>query len=44
MVYQNYRLTIPSNDEYSVAQLKMMLNEIFEITQKSISLDEWINL
>jgi len=25
MIYQQYRLTIPSNSEYSVPQLKMMM-------------------
>jgi len=28
MVFEEYRLTIPSNTEYSVPQLHMMLNEV----------------
>jgi hypothetical protein len=28
MVYQQYRLTIPSNSEYSVPQLRMMIREV----------------
>ncbi len=44
MVYQKYRLTIPSNDEYSVSQLKMMIREVEEIINCPISLDKWMNL
>ena len=44
MVYQNQRLTIPSNVEYSVPQLKMMLREVSEIIGREIGLDEWNNL
>ena len=44
MIFQKYRLTIPSNDEYSVPQLKMMVKEIGEIIQREVSLDEWLNL
>ena len=38
------RLTVPSNFEYSVPQLKMMLREVAEITGREISSDEWNNL
>ena len=44
MVYRTYRLAIPSNSEYSVPQLKMMLDEIESIMGEAISIDEWINL
>lgn len=44
MVYENYRLTIPSSTEYSVPQLRMMLNEVEGIIERSISTDEWNNL
>ncbi len=44
MVYQNQRLTIPSNTEYSVPQLRIMLREVAEITGKEIGIDEWSNL
>ena len=44
LVYNNYRLTIPSNDEYSVPQLKMMLKEIMEITGNEIATQFWNNL
>lgn len=41
MVYKQCRLTIPSNSEYSVPQLKMMLRETEEIIERQISLEEW---
>jgi len=43
-VYQNHRLTIPSNIEYSVPQLRMMLNEVEEIIGRAITVDEWARL
>lgn len=39
-----HRLTIPSNAEYSVPQLRMMIREAEEILGCSISLDEWLQL
>ncbi len=44
MVFQNHRLTIPSNTEYSVPQLKMMLKEVFLIIDRTINVDDWNNL
>jgi hypothetical protein len=44
MLYQNYRLAIPSNDEYSVPQLKMMFAEIESIIEKELDIDTWSNL
>ena len=44
MIYQNSRLTIPSNDEYSVPQLKMMMKEMEEILGREIGVDEWSNV
>ena len=44
MIYKNYRLTIPLNAEYSVPQLRMMLREIEEIIESSITAREWNNL
>ncbi len=44
MVYEQKRLAIPSNSEYSVPQLRMMLLEVEEITGISISSDEWVQL
>jgi hypothetical protein len=44
MVYENHRLAIPSNSEYSVPQLRMMLNEVKDIIGREVSLGEWIDL
>lgn len=44
MVYENHRLSIPSNSEYSVPQLKMMVNEVESIINQDLSSDEWSNL
>ena len=44
MVYENHRLTIPSNAEYSVPQLRMMLREAEDIIGRQITVDEWNSL
>jgi hypothetical protein len=44
MVYENHRLSIPSNIEYSVPQLRMMLNEVEGIIRRAITVDEWNRL
>ena len=44
MVYQQYRLTIPSNSEFSVPQLKMMIREVETVIARQISIDEWNEL
>ena len=44
MVWQSHRLTIPSNEEYSVPQLRMMLREIEAILGRPITLQEWNQL
>ncbi|MCK4761378.1 MAG: type II toxin-antitoxin system HicA family toxin [Candidatus Aminicenantes bacterium] len=44
MVWKQHRLAIPSNTEYSVPQLKMMLYEVSGITGEEISLAEWTKL
>ena len=41
MIYKQYRLAIPSNTEYSVPQLRMMLQEIEAIIGRKITIDEW---
>jgi hypothetical protein len=40
-VFKENRLTIPSNEEYSVPQLKMMLRKAGLILGHEISLREW---
>ncbi|MBM4174853.1 MAG: type II toxin-antitoxin system HicA family toxin [Ignavibacteria bacterium] len=44
MVYNKYRLTIPSNDEYSVPQLRIMIREIEVIIGREITIEEWYKL
>jgi hypothetical protein len=41
MTYSGHRLAIPSNDEYSVPQLRFMIKEVELILRRGISLDEW---
>jgi predicted RNA binding protein YcfA (HicA-like mRNA interferase family) len=41
MTYQKQRLTVPSNTEYSVPQLRMMLNEAGHILGRRIQAKEW---
>jgi hypothetical protein len=40
----NHRLTIPSNEEYSVPQLRMMLREAEEILNRQITVEDWDRL
>ncbi|HEY9691858.1 MAG TPA: hypothetical protein V6D15_06620 [Oculatellaceae cyanobacterium] len=44
MTYEQYRLAIPSNEEYSVPQLRMMLREVEDILEQPLSLEEWNSL
>jgi hypothetical protein len=44
MVYENHRLSVPSNFEYSVQQLKMMINEVEAIIDRPLSADKWSSL
>lgn len=44
MIYEQHRLAIPSNAEYSVPQLRMMIREVEEIIGREITADEWNRL
>ena len=44
MLHGNHRLAIPSNKEYSVPQLRMMIREVEDIIERRITLDEWRRL
>ena len=44
MVYERHRLAIPSYVEYSVPQLRMMIQEVEEIIGRKITVDEWNRL
>lgn len=41
MLYGEHRLTIPSNEEYSVPQLRTMIREVEAIVGRVITLEEW---
>ncbi len=44
MLYEGRRLAIPSNAEYSVPQLRVMIREVEEIVGREITLVEWNRL
>jgi hypothetical protein len=44
MTYGTHRLAIPSNTEYSVPQLRMMIREVETIIGREIMAEEWNNL
>jgi len=44
MVHQQQGLAIPSNAEYSVPQLRMLIREAEAIVQREITADEWSSL
>jgi hypothetical protein len=44
MVYKQHRLAIPSNTEYSIPQLKMIIREVENIIGREITADEWNRL
>jgi hypothetical protein len=40
----DHRLTVPSNSEFSVPQLRMMIRETEEIVGREITAEEWNSL
>jgi len=44
MVYGQQRLAIPSNEEYSVPQLRMMIREVEQIMGCEITVEDWNKL
>ena len=44
MLFRNYRLSIPSNTEFSVPQLRMMIREAESILDRTLDSDEWNRL
>ena len=44
MVHEQHRLSIPSNAEFSVPQLRMMLREVELILGRPIAAGEWNRL
>ncbi len=41
MVYEHHRLAIPTNSEYSIPQLRMMIQEVENIIGRNINVKEW---
>jgi hypothetical protein len=44
MIYGQNRMAIPSNAEYSVPQLRMMIREVEGILNRNITVNEWNKL
>jgi hypothetical protein len=44
MVWGQHRQTVPSNSEFSVPQIRLLLRQIESILGRSIALDEWDSL
>ena len=42
MIHSQLRLAIPTNPEYSVPQLRMMIREVEAILGRAVSLEDWI--
>jgi hypothetical protein len=44
MVISPKRLAIPSNSEYSIPQLRMLVREVENLLGREVSVEEWTNL
>lgn len=44
MVFGQQRLTIPSNVEYSVPQLRLLPREVAAILKRQVTIEEWHRL
>jgi hypothetical protein len=44
MVFGSHRQTIPSNSEYSVPQVRMLVRQVESILRRAITPDEWDSL
>jgi predicted RNA binding protein YcfA (HicA-like mRNA interferase family) len=44
MRHSTFTLTLPSNTEYSISQIKMLLKEIEVGIKKKVSLEDWQKL
>ncbi len=41
MVFKQHRMSIPSNVEYSIPQLRMLMREVEGIMDRDLAADEW---
>ena len=44
MILSNHRLAIPSNEDYSISQVRFMLKEVESIFDKKVPLEKWDSL
>jgi hypothetical protein len=44
LILGQHRQTIPTNSEFSVPQVKMLLRQVESILERKLSLDEWDSL
>jgi hypothetical protein len=44
LVFRQHRQTIPSNPEYSVPQLRVLLRQVQTIVRRPITLEDWDRL
>ena len=44
MTLRSHRQTIPTNSEYSVPQVRMLVRQVESILQRSLSIAEWDKL
>lgn len=44
LIFQQHRQTIPSNSEYSIPQVRMLLRQVESILERRISVEEWDSL
>ena len=44
MVWRQHRQTIPTNSEFSVPQIRMLVRQLESILARSVLLDEWEGL
>jgi hypothetical protein len=44
MIFGQHRQTIPTNSEYSVPQIRLLLRQVESILARLVSLDEWNSL
>ena len=44
MIFEKHRMAVPSNPEYSVPQLRMLLQEVAEIIGRKITAGQWAEL
>jgi hypothetical protein len=44
MIFSQKRMAIPTNSEYSVPQLRLLVREVESLLGREVSMEEWSNL